>query len=371
MNKKTLSRLQLRLEADIASARTQLEADCLRAERAGYLARLGEFDEVQAELNALHERYDGRPNVQISAWLNLVEGLAAYFAGVGSPSSDKLKRSLALSSAAGLYRVQALSAAWLAQFDYVREDNVSMAGHVRESLRAAKSNDHSARSRVSLVIAQGLHSSGRVDLSLQWYRAAHRHAITEGDDATTVALLHNMGWLRMLTLRQAVLSGTSVSTGAEHALMGAESTSHFEKLIGDVSWPDLGPILRAQILSLTGQCQEALDLYEKHMSVADSEGTSRLQANLLADKAWCFLEVGRHRDAKECALLAERCFTVETHSDDRAAAHSRLAQVFGPMGERETEMKHARLATEFWTKRAALQAQTVGLLEALTEGGPH
>jgi hypothetical protein len=41
------SRLELRLDAEIAAAPTTLEADCKRAELAAYLTRPGRFDEVR------------------------------------------------------------------------------------------------------------------------------------------------------------------------------------------------------------------------------------------------------------------------------------------------------------------------------------
>ena len=365
------SRLLLRLEDGIKSARSTFEADCLRAERAGYLARLGQFDEVQLELAALHDRYDPQPNVEISAWLNLVEGLVIYFSAVGSPTTDKVKRALALSSAAGLRRLQATSAAWLAQFDYVRVDVDSMAENVRTSLRAAVPNDHRALSRASLVVAQALHLAGRPDLALAWYRTARDHAVAEGDDATTSALMHNMGWLRMMALRQSVLSGNASVLGGDHALMSAESTSQFDALIGDDSWGALKPILRAQILSLQGEFAGALVLYEQHLGETEYEGTTRLQANLLADKAWCLAESGQLVVARECATSAIASIGPGTHTDDRAAAHSRLAQVFAVLADSEGEERQLLSASEAWRSHESMQARIVELLGTLTVTVDH
>ena len=363
------SRLLLRLEAGITNAKTTLEADCLRAERAAYLARLGRFDEVSAELALLRERYDDRPNVEVTAWVNLVEGLEIYFSGTGVPKPDKLKRSFALSSAAGLQSLQALSAAWLAQFDYVRVDMDSLVGNVRKSLQLAKPDHHSARSRASLVVAQALHLAARQDLAIPWYRRARDHAVADGDDATTSALMHNMGWLRMMTLRQKTLSGKTNSLGGEHALMNAESTTHFDLLVGDDSWAVLKPILRAQILSLEGKFGEALALYDAHLGAIDSEGIVRLQPNLLADKAWCLAKSGRNILAEECAISASKSIEPSTHTDDLAAAHSRLEQVFSILLNVEAERQNAQLAKKAWLAHELLQEHIVRLLNKLTESG--
>jgi tetratricopeptide (TPR) repeat protein len=363
------SRLLLRLEGDIKSARSTFKADCLRAERAAYLARLGQFDEVSVELAALHERYDSRPNVEISAWLNLVEGLVAYFSAVGSPTNDRVKRSLALSSAANMGPLQAISSAWLAQFDYSRVDIDSMAGNLRRSLQLAEPNHHSARSRASLVLAQALHFAGRSDLALTWYQKARDHAVAEGDDATTSALMHNMGWLRMMELRQRVLSGRSTLVGGDHALMNAESTSQFDILIGDTSWNTLKPILRAQILSLQGKFSCALDLYNQHLVETDCEGTARLQGNLLADKSWCLATVGQFELAHVCAVSAIDRIDSAMHMDDLAAAHSRLSQVFTLLADTVNAKHQLRMADEAWHGHELLQARVLVLLETMNDNG--
>ena len=363
------SRLLLRLEASIKGARTIFEADCLRAERVCYLARLGHFNEVRIELAVLHGRYDARPNAEISAWLNLAEGLTIYFTGLGSPTTDKLKRSLALCSAIGLSSLQGLVLAWIAQFDYVRVDMDSMARNVRKSLQVAATDHHSARSRACLVVAQALHLAGRPDLALRWYQKARDHAVSDGDDATTSALMHNMGWLRMMCLRQSVLTGKEGVLGGEHALMNSESTVHFDAFLGDLSWEGLKPILRAQILSLQGSFPEALNLYEQHLTATESEGTSRLQANLWADKAWCLAKTGQFSEARESASLAIASLTFETHVDDRAAAHSRLAQVFEVLADVEGEAKQLQLAREAWESYERLQEHIFSLIGRLTEDG--
>lgn len=363
------SRLQLRLEEGIRNARSTFEADCLRAERAGYLARIGQFDEVRAELAALHERYDSRPNAEISAWLNLVEGLLIYFSAVGSPANDKVKRSFALSTAAGLKPLQAISSAWLAQFDYARADFKSTASTIRISLQLAAPNHNSARSRASLVVAQALHFAYKSDLAFPWYRRARDHAVAEGDVATTSALMHNMGWLRMMALRQDILSGKRNLPRENHALMNSESTAQFDALTGDISWDGLKPILRAQILSLQGNFIEALELYKVHFIETESEGVKRLQSNILADKAWCLIMSGETNEGRSCAINALGRIGPETHSDDRAAAHSRLAQVFGLLKDVDQEERQLQLANEAWRSHELLQDQIVELFETLTDCG--
>ena len=252
------SRLELRLEAEIGVAHSVPEADCKRAELAAYRTRLGRVEEVRATLKELHQRYDARPNVAISAWLNLVEGLARYFSDMDPAARDKVLRAHALSSAAGLTPMRALSAAWLAHLDYAQGDVDSMALHVSEALNLSVETNHGARSRASLVVAQSYHLAGDLDTALPWYVKARDHAQTDGDDATISALMHNMAWLRSHELRKRFFLELENDSATEHALLSAESTRNFNILIGSVSLNSLIPVLRAQILAVIGREAEAL-----------------------------------------------------------------------------------------------------------------
>ncbi len=364
------SRMELRLNAQIGAAKSTIEADCKRAELAAYLARLGRFGEARAALDSLREHARRQPRVELSAWIHLAEGLFSYFSNVGASKADGVQRAYALCLAAGLDELRATCAAWLAQWDYVRVDMLNLARHVREALQLASESNHSALSRASLVAAQALHVSARPDLALVWYRRARDHAIADHDDVTVSALMHNMAWIRMLLMRQAILSGQGDASAGRHALMNAESTAHFDQLLGDSSWQELKPILRAQILSLQGDASQALVLYEAHLDGLES--TSRLQANLLADKAWCQTESGQIQAARDCAARAILSLEYTTDADDRAAAHGRLAQVFSRLGEVDRANDHRNIANEDWATHEAAQASALRLLSSLdAESRPH
>ena len=84
------SRLLSALDARIAKCRDPVENACLRAEKAALLARQGYLDAARAELAIVHARYDGRPNAVVSAWVNLAEGLIAFYGSLSLKAKDKL-----------------------------------------------------------------------------------------------------------------------------------------------------------------------------------------------------------------------------------------------------------------------------------------
>ena len=363
------SRLLNRLDADIAAAaREPLQADLLRAERASHLARLGHGDEALADIAALHTRYDARPHAEMSCWLAVAEGLASHFRDMGAPAVDKLRRAHALSAAAGLKPLQALSAAWLAHLHYLQLDVAATARCAHEALALAAPDHHAAQSRASLVMAQGLHFAGRIDLALPWYHRAREHANAEGDEATLSALMHNMAWLRAANIRKSSLTGAGQHDEGEHALLAADSTWNFDLMLGATSLNSLVPLLRAQILVVEGDYATALGLFEGHIELGIKQGMGRLQGSLLADKAWCRIQLGQLEAARSEAVSADAAIDATQHIDDRASSHGRLAQVHRALGEQDIAIAYESQANREWAEHGQLQTRLVEALGAL-EGG--
>jgi len=361
------SRLLSRLDAEIAAAKHPLKADCLRAERAGLLARQGHLDEARQVLSSLHMQYAAHPHAIMSAWLSLGEGLLSHFSDLGAAAHDRMRRAYALSGAARDTKLHALSAAWLAHMDYTQYDFNAMVRHVGEALTLSEASDHGVRSRACLVVAQAYHFGARYDLAQPWYAKARHHAADDGDEATLSALMHNMAWLHASHARQQMLTHPGTSGVTPHMLMSAESTGNFDVLVGTVSLDALLPILRAQILSLQGNSAEALALYERHLAQAMVQGLARMQGSLRADMAWCRLRLGDTRQAMQDARAAAQAAEHETDLDDRAAAHSRLAQVFAELDEARLAEDHAQRASCDWKAHERDQQALVESLNRLRE----
>jgi tetratricopeptide (TPR) repeat protein len=361
------SRLLSRLDADIAAAKHPLKADCLRAERAGFLARQGHLDEARQVLSSLHMQYAANPHAVMSAWLSLGEGLLSHFSDLAPAAHDRMRRAYALSGAARDMKLHALSAAWLAHMDYTQYDFDAMVRHVGEALTLSDAADHGVRTRACLVVAQAYHFGGRYDLAQPWYTKSRQHAATDGDEATLSALMHNMAWLHASHARQQTLTASGTGGVTPQMLMSAESTGNFDVLVGTASLDALLPILRAQILSLQGKCADALVLYDQHMAQAMVQGLARMQGSLRADMAWCRLQVGDERRAMQDARAAAQATEHETDLDDRAAAHSRLARVFAELGEAGTAERHALRAGHDWRAHERDQVAVVEGLNRLLE----
>lgn len=351
-----------RLNTDIGSARSLLEADCLRAQRAAYQARIGAFVQADADLATLHGRYDGKPRAAISAWIHLAEGLRSHYTDLGHAARDKIQRAHALSSAAGLTAIQALCAAWLAHLAYLRMDAAAIARHAGQALQLAAADDHAAQSRANLVVAQALDEAGRFDLAKPWYERARHHAVTEGDDATVSAMMWNKAALRFANLRQLACTGGAAAAIQEQVRLHVESTERFDSLRGVQSLQSLQRILRAQFLTEAGAHEEALALFDAHLDEALQQGLGGIASVLMADQAWCRLRQGDRDAALTAARNAEAHLHQALTHGDRAPAHSRLAQVFGELKRDQEAQRHEGLAAAAWGGHA--NDQTL-LLQAL------
>jgi hypothetical protein len=359
-----LSRLLARLDAALARTRQPVEAACLRAERAGFLARYGHFTEAQAELDSLHAQFDAQPNPAVSAWLCIAEGWLLHFSSLSSGARDKMKRAQALSAAAGLTPLHALSSAWLSHMDYTHNDADAFVRNVSLALKLAAPDHHSARARACMVVSLGYHFAERIDRAQPWYARAREHAVADGDETTQSALNYNISAHRVHHAMQAAVFGGDVEGQARYALAGAECAGNFDDWVGTVALDALLPMQRASIASVQGHYGDALALYEKHLADAQKQGLARLTSNYLADMAWCRWHLGDRAGARRDGEAAAESIDPAMHIDDRATAHGRLGMLFKLLDDEARCVHHSEQAKDCWSQHRAYQAKVLQLLDA-------
>ena len=365
------ARLRQRLEDALRDATGDWVATGrLRAELAGLLARQGEIEQARRDVASLRARFRAEPDVGVSAWLSLAEGLIGYHDKLDTGCRDKLLRAYSLSAAARLRPLQALSAAWLALLDYVEHDGDAMEQRLRQALALSTPEDHGARARACLVAAQGYHWGGRMDRAQPWYHHARQHALAEGDEAMMSAILFNRFAIEVNLQReteaQAVvglrepLSPEDLARQSADAARGAESTERFDRMVGTSSLSLLHPLMQAQLLTIQGRADEALALFSVHFEAGLAQGLQGRAALLLADMARCEALRGQGGRALERAGEAELGLAALDDPDDRAAARCRLIQVYQDCGDevaRQRGASHHSPAADHW--RALLEQQTL------------
>ena len=368
------SRLMVKLDAAIAAATNPIEAKCLRAERAGLLARQGQLEAARAVIDELNTQLAWQPSTPLRAWLALAEGLHGYYSALGRDAWESIEQACDLArSQAVLQRLHALAAAWLANMAFANDDMPRMAALTREALQVALPEHHGARARAALVAGYAYHFASDNSRAQPWYEASRRHAIAEGDETHLSALMHNQAWMRASQARLALLfepAGNPAAQGqaVSHALMGAESIGHYDAGVGTASLGSLVPMLRAQVLTAQGRWAEALALFESHFDSALSDGLTRQAPCLLADRAWCEWHSGQPRKAKALAAAAELALAQPCDTDDRAMAAARLAQVSTALGDAAAAQRFRAAAQQHYAAHREQQLHIVALLDHALAG---
>jgi hypothetical protein len=295
----------------------------------------------------------------VSVWLALTEGWILHYTNLSEGARDKIKRAQALSAAAGLLPLHALSCAWLAQMDYQADDINEMLRNVSLALKSPAPDEHGARARACMVVALGYHSCERMDLAQPWYARAREHATQDGDETTLSALNYNISSHRAHQALQAAVFGGDALADARQAAVGYESSLNLDEWVGAHTLDALVPVQRASLASVQGQHAQAITLYERHMDDARQQGLARMAPVWLADLAWCRWHVGEHSQARDAAHDAASGIDDHMHVDDRATAHGRLAQVWSLLGEEASAGLHSALATEYRERHREFQRTTL------------
>ncbi|MFM9916436.1 MAG: hypothetical protein ACKVOX_11560 [Rhizobacter sp.] len=352
-----------RLDAALAASVHAIDVACARAERAGFLARQGFFDEANAELTILRTEFARQPSALVTVWICIVEAWIEQNSGRVSASRDKMLRAQALSAAARLTPLQALSAAWLAHLSFVQDDIDDMAKYLTMTFRLAAPDHHAARARASIVAASAYHLANRLDLAQPWYTRAREHAQAESDDAALGVITFTIAGHRSNHALRATIFGCVDTEEARRAEAWVAASFNFDHWVGTVYQDAYVQMLRATVYSAQGEHAKALAVYRDHLDDADRQGLASMRATHLADQAWCRYHTGdvsgARSDAEAAAALIDPGMSIE----DIAVAHGRLEQVFQALCETDASLHHRQLAREHWSRHLDMQHSVIDVLD--------
>jgi tetratricopeptide (TPR) repeat protein len=322
------SRLLTRLDKQLAYTREPVAWARVQVERALYYARQGERAVAATIIGEVRSRFDARPDAEITAWISLAEAVNRFYAKPGPEGMDRLRRAQALARAIHHEELVPLCAAWLAHFEFNANQMPTMLAHAREVLATAKPEHHAAWARISLVLADAYHFAGRFDLAKGWYAKVREHALVQGDDAMTSAMLHNVAAIRTNNARIADAFGLDLNVDVRRAELEAESTTNYDFGIGTTSLKTLVPLVRAQLFTIQKRFSDALALFNDVLDNKHEEDLERRDACHHADRAWCLAANGDIQTALNCARVAEERILPICDIDDLACTHARLAAVY-------------------------------------------
>ena len=363
-----MTRLLDRLDAQIAQAEEVFERECLKSRRAAVLARHGQFPEARFALAGLRSQSQRLRNPVLSAWVAFVDGLIEHCESLAPGARAKFQRAYDLASTAGDVELHALCAAWLAMADFNASDVAATVAHAQEALRLAPADSHAARARAALVVANTWRVAGADDRAIPWYKVARQHAATEGDVSLVSVLLHNMAAFQAGRISLEGAFERADLADAQRVLLEAESTGNYDAGVGNAQLLAEVPLLRAQLMTVLGQYDAAIALFDAQLPRARAEGQVHREARFLADAVYAEVKLGRLDEAVKRLRAIQAVLGLMTEHDDVAATHARLAFVTRALGRHEQADAHAAQSETALALHRAEQGRWAEALAAVDFG---
>ena len=360
-----MSRLLERLDAQIAQAEEVFERECLKSRRAAVLARHGQFPEARFALAGLRSQSQRLRNPVLLAWVAFVDGLIEHCESLSPTARAKFQRAYDLASAAGDAELHALCAAWLAMTDFNASDVEATVAHAQEALRVAPADSHAARARAALVMASAWRTAGGDERAIPWYKVARQHAATEGDVSLVSVLLHNMAAFQAGRITLDGAFERADLADAQRVLLEAESTGNYDVGIGNGQLMAEVPLLRAQLMTVLGQFDAAIALFDSQLPRARAEGQVHREARFLADALFAEVKLGRVDEAVKRMRAIITVLPLMTEHDDIAATHARLAAATRALGRTAQADVHAAQAEAALALHRAEQTRWADALGAV------
>ena len=327
-------------------------------------ARQGETAEALSSITAVRSRFGKEMAPEVAAWVMLTEGILKYYSGETDLGIDRLLRAHAVAAASPNCVARPTCAAWLALYYLNTRRFDEMIASLREALQLATIDDHQARGRAALVVADAFHLGGRFDLARPWYEMARQHATKEGDASAISAILHNVTAFRACNVKLADALGTHLPDEAQRATMEANSAAAYDRAVGTRSLASYLPHVTAQILIVEGKYKDAM----LALSSIDVESLPRrAHAVHYVDLATCALNLGDRPLLGRAVAFAEESLKQATDADDVIYACCRLASIHEAAGDEGRVAQFRTRASAETDAYRSVQDQLVSKLARMTD----
>lgn len=353
------SRLLSQLDATIRTTSDRVVWARSLCRQAEILGRQGEIDRARRAIAAVRSEFNAALVPEVAPWLMLTEGVLNLYSGAPDMGVGRLKGAHALAAAIERSTARPTCAAWMALHSLNTRRFDDLAVFLVESIQLADADDHQARARASLVLADGFHFGARFDLARPWYDKARFHAAEEGDESAISAMLHNIAAFRASNLKLADALGAQLEDEARHAAMEASSAAAYDRAIGTKSFEQFIPHVTAQVHMLAKRYEEARSVLSK----IDPAGLPcRVHAVHYVDLATCALHLGDAGYLEQMLRLAERALDAEMDGDDIVYTNCRLASIYSAVGDQGLAERSRTRAKE---ELALYRTVQVGLIDRL------
>jgi hypothetical protein len=303
-----MSQLLLRIEAALGTESDGNVRARLLSRKAGYLARVGRFDEAKEIVSALREDFAGDHSGRATIWIMLTEGLLYHFEKMSPQAVDRLNRALVLGTAIGDREVTALAAAWRAHIEFETSSFEAMFRSIEIAIDNSTDQDHAARARIFMVLCDAALLCGNRLQGQKWFLRSRDHALKDGDQASIEALLYNRAAFNMAWLRAQRCFGPISSDDLALVRLEVSSARNLQEMTGIGALTHYVHICDARLLILEGKYDVAVERLNALRSSTPYGAYNFDQDFFDLEVAYCVFRSGGLQQSKSAEALAARSF---------------------------------------------------------------
>lgn len=256
------------------------------------LAQIGRIDEAYQVLEQLRSYLSSRYVLRVIIRTMILEAIIPYYQDL-IDHSDRLRRAHALASAAQIEDLRAEASVWLAHLNFNFNDFDNFESNLKDALDRFVYLDYSHRTRLSLVIADGLQFLGRRELAAEWYGVARNISRHVHDHGLMVAIEFNRVAMGLSHIRvQRALGRVKGSEDERNWLLELGSVRNLHHGFGSQALLEVLDLCDAHAMEMQ---ERYLDAAETLMRVRDSGGLHRCGVSerlVNLEIMWCEVNAG-------------------------------------------------------------------------------
>jgi tetratricopeptide (TPR) repeat protein len=332
----------------------------LRAKRAAYLARTGDFTAARKEIFEVRQAFgDGRSG-RVTILLMVSEALVMQYGELSTGALDRIARALLLSQAMKDRELIALTSAWMGFLRFERSDFDLAIRSVDEAIENAAESDHAARSRSAVVLLNAFAFCGDRASSLHWFQKGRGHALAEGDQAGIDALLHSKAVFGVAWLRVQRCKGQADQAAMALSRLEIASARNLQQLTRIAAHADYIELADAMLSSIECQYLQTLATLDSLESKGPFPVSHFNRSVLAIERAYCCARLGRTEEASKlleqmnwgevstldvddflsAAWLANEIATIDPRLGDAIHAQQRLQSALANHAQTTDRLRH-------------------------------
>jgi tetratricopeptide (TPR) repeat protein len=328
-----------RIEQELAQSNDPLRQAELHAERAGYLARVGDFAAAKEILAWLRREYGDGRQARISIWIMLVEGLVLYFEKLSASARDRIYRAYTISCSFGLEDLAALTSVWLAHLNFEHSAYQQMAECLSRTLKANDLRQIAVQARLGMVLGDAHLYAGNRKISQNWYELCRQRSLSIGDRAGIGALMYNRAAFGLARLRIEYHGyGNAIDAWlVDFVEMELSSAWSFQIQTEVKTLPHLVTLCKARIAILKRNFEDAIQMLLPLESTLSSIEDRLNRSSVFFDLLYSYFSLGDFRKASELLESLDIQVIRDFDVDDQLLAYALMSEVTDKLGTSEIQ----------------------------------